>query len=439
MKKFGMLIVMLFFAGTPFVMAQQQTPPPQQPQQMGPVRGYIQKDILPVVKQQHEKFIKELTNSEKEELAKIQSEIKDLRPGPAMRGYYRNQRVNNRAKVWDLLDQAKKIADAHPKAAAAYTKAIEARKAAWAKGIQDIREKYARGYGRNYNRTPFILDRVSDPAFGLLFDGSNFPIGPGIRQGRGPGMGYGYSNYGQRGRNYRGMGCNYAGMGRNMGYHHQRNGRGFCNYSGYGNFGRQGRFNGGWHPGMWAMNPETKKEVKAFAEKNIFPVLNKERIAFDKELKSSEKRDIENARKNITAIRAQMKTYWQDTSRMPGQRVNDSTRMAMRLDLQKNMLVVREIALKHYTELHVAVDNLREYFPKWKTEIHHIIFSEMGNRGRGYGRGRGMGMGQGYGKMMPPHQGRMMGFNHYRGMFGGVKFLLYDPANPGGYLFPMMN
>lgn len=443
MKKLGILIAMLFFAGTQFVMAQQQTsPPPPPPQQTNPVWEYVQKDILPVVKQEHYKFINALTSSEKQELTKILDEFKNLRPGPGMRGAYHPKMMNNRAKVQDLMDQAKKIADAHPKAADAYKEAIEGKKAAWTKAIQEIREKNAMGYGRgmNANKTPFIIERVSDPAFGLLFDGSNFPMHmrPGMRPGGGPGMGYG--NYGPRGmcRHQMAMGMrgNYGRMGRGMGHYQQGMGRGYCNYYGYGNFGRKGRFSKGMHPGMMrAMNPELKKELKAFAEKNIFPVLNKERTAFDKELKSSEKRDIENARKNITAIRAQMKKYWQDTTRVPGRRINDSARMAMRLELQKNMLVVREIALKHYSELHASLNNLKEYLPKWKAEMHKIMFNEMKNKGCECP----MGMGRGYGKMMPPRHRGMMAFNHRRGMFSGVRFLLYDTANPGNIFFQMNN
>ncbi len=451
MKKFAILFVMLFFAGTQFVMAQQQTqppPPPQQPQQMNPVREYIRKNILPVVKQEHGKFINALTSSEKQELTKIQNEFKNLRPGPGMRGADRPQMKNTRAKVQELMEQTKKIADAHPKAATAYQEAIEAKKAVWTKAIQEIREKNAMGYGlgMNANKTPFIIERVSDPAFGLLFDGKIFPMHmrPGMRPGGRPGMGPGRTpgmrngNYSHRGmyKNQMAMGmrCNYGRTSRGMGYYHQM-GRGYCTC--YGNFGRNGRFSKGMmHPGMMqAMDPEIKKELKAFAEKNIFPVLNKERAAFDKELKSSEKRDIENARKNIAAVRAQMKKYWQDTTRVPGRRVNDSARMAMRLELQKNMLVVREIALKHYSELHASLNNLKEYLPKWKAEMHKIMFNEMKNKGYGCP----MGMGRGYGKMMPPRHGRMMAFNHRRGMFGGVRFLLYDPANPGNTFFHMNN
>lgn len=434
-----MLIALLLFAGTATVMAQQQTPPPpQQTQQMGPVREYIQKDILPVVKQEHAKFINALTSSEKEELAKIQDEFKNLKPGPGMRGTYHPQMMNNRAKVQELLEQAKKIADAHPKAATDYKEAIEAKKVAWAKAIQEIREKNSMGYGRgmNSNRTPFILDRLSDPAFGLLFNGENFPMNmrPGMRPG-GPGMGRG--NFGFRGMHNRqmamGMRCNYNRMGRNMGYRQAWMDRGYCNYSGYRNFEGYGRFSGGWRPGMMrAMNPEVKKELKAFAEKNIFPVLNKERSAFDKVLKNSEKRDIENARTNINTIKAEMKKHWQEMKKSQGQKLSDSARMAMRLDLQKNMLVVREVALKHYSELRATMDNLKQYLPKWKEGMHDIISKNMSNKGFRHPMGR-----PGYGMMHHP-KGRMMDFHRkHRKMNAAVRFLLYDPAHPEEHLFPM--
>ena len=187
MKKFGMLIVVLIFAGTQMVMAQQQTPPqPQQPQKVTPVREYIQKNVVPVVKQEQGKFITALTLSEKQELAKIQKEFKDLRPenigrGQGMRGNFNpGMMQNHRTEVQNLLDQVKKITDAHPKAAAAYKDAIEAMKEKWTKDIDAIREKNAMGYGRGMNRNnmaPFILDRLSDPAFGLMFNGEFFQMG----------------------------------------------------------------------------------------------------------------------------------------------------------------------------------------------------------------------------------------------------------------------
>lgn len=437
MKKLGMLIVVLIFAGTQFVMAQPQNPqPPQQPQQVSPVRDYIQKNVLPVVKQAQSKFIAALSPAEKEELTKIQEKLKDLRPGPmgapgAGMGN-RPMMQNHRGEMRNLMDQVKKIADAHPKAAEVYKEAIDANKAKWTKDIQAIREKNAMGYGRNgNNRNPFILDRLSDPAFGLMFNGNLFPMGmkpgmgPGMRPGGGRGMGNG--NFGRNGAFNGQMG---GRMGGNMGY---------CQTGMVRNFGSRGFYGHGMYnrqmqrrPGMMmrAMNPEVKKALLAYAQKNIFPELNKQREAFDKVLKNSEKKDIENVRKNIADLRAQRENNWKNRSN--GQpRPGDSVRLAHRVQMEKNLLVLNEIVLNHFSELHASLKNLREDMPKWREEMHQIAFQNMkeGNFGRP--------MGSGYGRMMA-QRGRMMGFHrNHKIMTPGMRFLLYDPAHPGEHFFAL--
>lgn len=411
MKKLGILIAMLFFAGTQFVMAQQQTsPPPPPPQQTNPVREYIQKDILPVVKQEHNKFINALTSSEKQELTKIQDEFKNLRPGPGMRGAYHPKMMNNRAKVQDLMDQAKKIADAHPKAADAYKEAIESKKVAWTKAIQEIREKNAMGYGRRRNakKTPFIIERVSNPAFGLLFDGRNFPMHmrPGMRPGGRPGMGYG--KYG-----HRGMYSHQMAMGMR------------------GNYGRMGR-----GAGYMAMqNPEVKAKVLAYAKENIFPVVSKERKAFDKYLSGSEKRVIEKARLKLAEIHKEMLAKFHQGVR-PFRGQPDSARLALRVQRDELMLPVKQIVLRHYGELETVVGKIRQDFLGWGRGMRMAVARDQ-SAGRGMGMGtRGYGMRSG--RRSKGFNGRSSGMRH-RGMgfFGPVKFLLYNPANPEAS-FPMM-
>lgn len=150
-------------------------------------------------------------------------------------------------------------------------------------------------------------------------------------------------------------------------------------------------------------------------------------------MNNSEKREIEVARKNIVDIKVQMKKYWENKSVQPGQRMGDSTRLAMRVELEKNMIVLREIVLNHFTQLHASLDNLKQNLPEWKKGMRHVMFQNMGNKD--FGRP----MGAGYGKRMSP-KGRMMGFHgKHRMMSPGVRFLLYDPAHPGEHFFPLNN
>ena len=440
MKKFGMLIVVLIFAGTQMVMAQQQTPPPQQqPQKMAPVRDYIQKNVLPFVTKEQAKFVSALTPEESQQLTKIKQELQDLKPTMKDREPGRNWNNNregmqgHRTMVQNLMDQVKIIVNAHPTEAAAYKSAIDGMKTKWAADIKAIRDKNGMGNGyemKNGNRNHFSpFERLSNPAFGLLFNADHFSE-----------FGMGSHHFGNRNMNHRQMGMNnYGRMQGNCAYQHQ--GMMGCNcqqgnFGGNRGYGMQGRFHGQGRPGMMrkSMNPEVKKELLAYAQKNIFPVLNKERDAFDSQLKNSEKLDIETARKNIADIRTEMKNYWKNNPDQRGQRIGDSARLAMRVNLEKNMLVLNEIVLNHYSQLHASLNNLKQYVPEWKEGIRHTIFQSMKNNQGG----NPMGMGYGNGRMMHHSQGRKPGFNRKHNKISpAVRFLLYDSSNPGAQFMPV--
>jgi hypothetical protein len=244
---------------------------------------------------------------------------------------------------------------------------------------------------------------------------------PGNR-GRGMGMGNGPGNWsGRKGMRGQGMGCMQGPRGRGQrGMGMMRSGRG----AGY----------------MTMQNPEVKAKMLAYAKENIFPVLNKERTAFDKNLTNSEKRAIDKARKERAGIQKEMQEYFAKGVRpMRGQ--PDSARLALRLKMSETMIPVKQIALKHFSELESVVGKVRQGFIGWRAGMRQAVVQDLP---AGYGRGNGQGMGPCGKGMMGNRQGRR-GF-HGRtgmraggmGMFGPVKFLMYDPANPENSLPVMM-
>jgi len=343
MKKVGIVILGILFATMQMVQA-------QQPQRFAQMHQYLQQTLIPFIEQQQAQFEKVLTPAEKTELQQIKKEMAQFRQQgaqmrQAMQGNFNQAAWDNRQAQFDaIVAKARKIVDAHPKAAAAYKSAVE-------KKLAEIQQQMpgmaaggpaGRGGMRGGNHQS-RLNRLSDPAVGLVMDLKAM----------------------------QGMMRNHPGR------MNKKGGRPA------GMWGRQGmpgqQFQQGGFPGnqkraiMMAMrNPEVRKEIQAYKEKNVLPFVAKQRAAFDKVLTKKEKKIIANARTQMKTRQEKMMMF-----RQQGQRPNDSARLALQLALQKDRLAVQEIMLKHYSELQKALAPLKQKMPQWQADIRKIVVNQM--------------------------------------------------------------
>lgn len=393
MKKLGIIIFTLLFAGMGMVNAQQ---PQQRKAQM---RNYFQQTVLPFVEQQQAKFEQVLTASEKTTLKEIRQEMATFRKQgtqmrKAMQGNFNQQAWNDRkAKFNTIVAKARKLVDIHPKEAEAYKMAVENEIVKWKQHIpamgQGKMRQQDRGHGMMGKSPQSKMQKLSDPALGLLIDGSQMNNmmmhhPRGMRGMRGM--------QGMRGNRQSGMrGCQDMSRNRRMSN------------------------KGGRHQGMMnAMrNPETRAKVKAYAEKNIFPVISKERETFDKVLSKKEKKIIIDARLQMQAQKAKM-MQMRANGKM---NMNDSTMLAMWQKMDKNRVALRQIVLDHYGELQKQLAPIKEKMPQWRADIHNII---MQNRPQHQFKPRGM-----------PYKPAKAFLKSRK----EIMFLLFDPQHPDSNMF----
>ena len=160
-------------------------------------------------------------------------------------------------------------------------------------------------------------------------------------------------------------------------------------------------------------NPETRAKVKAYAEKNIFPVISKEREALDKVLSKKEKKVIANARLQMKEQKAKMMQIHANGKMA----MSDSSRLAMRQQMDKNRVALRQIVLNHYGELQKQLAPIKEKMPQWRADIHNIIVP---NRPQNQFKPRGM-----------PHMPAKAFMKERKEMM----FLLFDPQHPDSNMF----
>ncbi len=391
MKKLGFMIIVILFTGMGMVNAQQGQ------QGMRPMQQYMQTEVMPVVKAEQAKLEAVLSAAEKQDLAKLKEEMKAYQAQgkqirESMNGNFNQQLWDTRKAALDAIKvKADKLVSAHPKAAKAYKEAVDKILAQMPQGRMGTRggNQGMRAKGGARGPQANMMNRLSDPAFALLIDANHFGmnnhrVAPknaqrGMRgMQRNPAMG-------MRGR---------QGMNRQQGMHGQN------------------RLNGAGRrsAGLMSMrNPQVRAKIEAYAKENIFPVLSRERTAFDAKLSNKEKKQIAAARKQWEARRAMMQKRIQNPDFVPGQGMNDSTRMAIRLEMQKTMLPVREIALKHYTEIKDVLTQIKGQSQQWRADIRGLV--NPGNQG-----------------MRPMHRKMTQKKHLYRN--GGLLFLMYNPANP---------
>ena len=183
---------------------------------------------------------------------------------------------------------------------------------------------------------------------------------------------------------------------------------------------RHMRRTGGRSHGMMATrNPEIRAQIKTYADKNIFPVISKERKAFDKVLSRREKKIIAKARQQMQARRAKLQQM-HGNGRMA---MNDSVLLAMWQQMDKSRIALRQIVLDHYGELQKELVFIRLQMPQWKQHIRNITRQNRPNQR----------LSQKYmGQHNPTnrHMSRKLRDNR-----GEIKFLLFDPQHPDSKMF----
>jgi len=382
-----MMIMVLLFAGMGVVNAQQQQ------KAKGPMTLYIQENVVPTVKKEQAKFIKALSDKERQQLEQMKGELKafhiqgkEIRK--SMKGHFNQELWKNHKKSLDAIKaNAEKLVANHPKAAAAYEAAIQTARAQWMKDMQALRHKRmqaADGMKRMHpnvgNQHP-LFARLGDPAFGLLMDANHFHMKDMWMRGS-------QHHPGEMNRQCKAK----SEMRGHQGMH--------------GRQGMRGQIMMNRRP---AMSPVIREKVMAYAKKNIFPVISKERMAFDTKLSNNEKRQIEKARKEIKAHADLMKEYHNKPKHASAERMNDSTRLALRIEHQKNMLPIEEIALKHYGEIQNYINKIKGQSQQWRDDIRSLVIPD---------------------NQRPPVMQRRAGAKNEFMKNKTVRFLLFDPANP---------
>ena len=312
MKKSLLIIIAgLIFANTNTMFAQQNV----QQRPYIQIKQYINKNVLPFIKTQKESLTASLNENEKEVLKNIENDLEAFRNQgkqirESMKGNYNESMAELRKKSFNaIIARADSLLANHPGAVSAYKKAYSAEKEKWEKDLADIMP--------NRNGAPAkrgIIPRLENPSYALLWNENN-----------------NFWHYGQKNMRHAAR----KGMKNRM------------------------------------FTPETKEKIRKYAETNIIPVIEKEQKEFEKTLSKKELKKIEEARQLIAKRKDAVFAMWNDNgSRF---QTGDSARLAMQIEMQKAMLPVREIALKHYNEIEKHISAIKENIPHWREEIMSIV------------------------------------------------------------------
>lgn len=365
MKKTGILAIVMLFVSTA-IFAQPNRPQPPRDQ----MRQYIEKNVTPFLQSQKELLTASFSKDEKAELSKIQQDFETFKSQgqqvrESMQGHYNAQMAKMRKEGFDtILSRADALLATHSKEVAAYKKVLATKKAKWLSDIKAMRPNFD-----NMNkRPPFkqsLIDRLDNPSFVLLWDGNSVPW-------------HRMNSFRQGGNRHGRMGMNRRGP----------------------------RF------GNKKMSPEQRQEirekVKAYAKKNIVPVVLAEQKEFEATLSRKELKQIDHARQQVLARKKMLQNrgFTPNASKSPLR--NDSTRLTLRIKRQKAMMPVQEIALKHYTEIEKHLAILKKNFPKWRSDLTAMISQNSGNLS---------------GRKMPPFM-----HNRLKRLNSPMAFLLFDKS-----------
>lgn len=272
------------------------------------VRQYMDKNVFPLMEKQQAKYLKKLSDAEKAELGTLKEKIAD-----------RDFKQPKGPFIPDLLNDIKKITDAHPQLNASYKEFIDKNKQTWIADIKAIHEKNDVKQMRNKNGNMGIdvfFTRASNPGWLLLFDPSNPRLAHAMAMRSNNNFKYKSKAQGKKPR-----------------------------------------------------NPKLKAEIEAYALENIVPVIAEERSDFDKLLNDSEKKTIGIARLKIQDRKTMFKNWYASNDFVPGNRAKNPNLDSMRTDMQNSMIGIREIALAHNAEIRESTNRIKSHADEWEKGI----------------------------------------------------------------------
>jgi len=356
MKKLGIAILLIAFVGMNLAMAQQG----RQQKDNTEVQAYFEKQILPIVEVEQQNFYKALTADEMKKVEELKQELDSRIPemekgNRSGGGQGKGGQQQGRQAFQSLFDEASEIADAHPKEKKHFQETMDDNKNKWMQDLTKIREENnpGGGRGRSANNNP-MFNHFSDPGWLLLWDKDRKNFQQMARMGR------------------KGSGNRGNGMGQGQG---NGNGMGQGGRQGDGMSNGMGMQGDGMRNGMGQnqnINREMRAEIRNYAQKNIIPIIAKEREAFDSNLSDTEKDEIALAQGKRKARRIMFREWYKSEDFDPGARRDDPNFDMMREDMQKSMKEVRTIAEKHNSEIEKSLDNIKTNLKVWESEIRAI-------------------------------------------------------------------
>lgn len=337
MKKLGIAILLMIFGGLNLTIAQKGNTE---------VRQYFEKEIQPVLETEQQNFYKALTTEELVRINELKAKTNTQMSGnqKGKNGSQKDGKQSHGKRYPKAsIDEAKKIADAHPKEMKHFQKEIDKNMEKWMEDITAIRSKESQKGGKGNSGKEFpMFDHLSDPSWLLLWD-----------------------------KDRKSMREQQNGKGRHQG--DGRHAKGNCNGKEQGQ--GMGMKGGGMQNGLGPnqnVNPELRAEIRDYAQENIIPVIAKERMAFDSYLSVAEKEQIALAQGKRKARRIMFKEWYKSEDFEPGARRDDPNFDNMREDMQKSMAEIRAIAKTHEGEIEEALDDIRIYSDTWEREMRVI-------------------------------------------------------------------
>lgn len=189
--------------------------------------------------------------------------------------------------------------------------------------------------------------------------------------------------------------------------------------------------------GRAKMNPEAQKEIKAYMEKEVLPVLRPERAKLESYLGETEKNTLASIRTDLKKMREEGKEFRKSMmeARRNGEQPSEEQITQMRA-MQKNMRLSMdqawEIADEYEIEIYEIFDGLKDDGKKWHEDIKTIRekYKPEGTEGKEQSqpqRGKNGNRSKGNGKM---GRGRMGGGDPVNRLLKSpVQFLLWDGSS----------